>query len=111
MSGQEVYKFAVRSLSESITQAAEKAGIAVSDLHFIIPHQANARIVDAAARRLKVDPAVMIQRMPEFGNTSSASIPICLDEMIRDGRLRRGDKVAVSGFGGGLTYGAAIFIY
>jgi 3-oxoacyl-[acyl-carrier-protein] synthase-3 len=111
MSGQEVYKFAVRSLSESITQAAEKAGIAVSDLHFIIPHQANARIVDAAARRLKVDPAVMIQRMQEFGNTSSASIPICLDEMIRDGRLRRGDKVAVSGFGGGLTYGAAIFIY
>jgi 3-oxoacyl-[acyl-carrier-protein] synthase-3 len=111
MSGQDVYKFAVRSMTDSILQAAEKAGISLDELHFIVPHQANSRIVDAAARRLKVDPAVMIQRMQDFGNTSSASIPICLDEMIRDGRLKRGDKVAISGFGGGLTYGAAIFVY
>jgi len=60
---------------------------------------------------MKVDPAIMIQRMQDFGNTSSASIPICLDEMIRDGKLKRGDKVAICGFGGGLTYGAAIFVY
>jgi 3-oxoacyl-[acyl-carrier-protein] synthase-3 len=111
MSGQDVYKFAVRSMTDSILQAAEKAGISLDELHFIVPHQANSRIVDAAARRLKVDPAVMIQRMQDFGNTSSASIPICLDEMIRDGRLKRGDKVAISGFGGGLTYGAAIIVY
>ncbi|NCC76554.1 MAG: ketoacyl-ACP synthase III [Clostridia bacterium] len=111
MSGQEVYKFAVRSMTDSIIQAAEKANLSLDELHFIVPHQANSRIVEAATRRMKVDPAIMIQRMQDFGNTSSASIPICLDEMIRDGKLRRGDKVAISGFGGGLTYGAAIFIY
>lgn len=111
MSGQDVYKFAVRSMTDSIMKAAEKANVALSDLQFIVPHQANSRIVEAAAKRMKVDPTVLIQRMQDFGNTSSASIPICLDEMIRDGRLQRGDKVAVSGFGGGLTYGAAIFVY
>ena len=111
MSGQDVYKFAVRSMTDSIIQAADKANISLDELHFIVPHQANARIVDAATRRMKVDPAVMIQRMEDFGNTSSASIPICLDEMIRSGKLKRGDKVAISGFGGGLTYGAAIFVY
>ncbi|MDD2458830.1 MAG: ketoacyl-ACP synthase III [Eubacteriales bacterium] len=111
MAGQEVYKFAVRSMTDSIIQAAEKANISLDELHFIVPHQANSRIVEAATKRMKVDPAIMIQRMQDFGNTSSASIPICLDEMIRDGKLKRGDKVAISGFGGGLTYGAAIFIY
>ncbi len=111
MVGQEVYKFAVRAMTDSIIKAADKAQIALSDLRFIIPHQANSRIVEAAARRMKVDAHQMISRMAEFGNTSSASIPICLDELIRSGRLQRGEKVAVSGFGGGLTYGAAIFVY
>ncbi len=111
MAGQDVYKFAVRSMTDSIMQAAEKASISLDELHFIVPHQANSRIVEAATRRMKVDPAIMIQRMQDFGNTSSASIPICLDEMIRNGKLKRGDKVAISGFGGGLTYGAAIFVY
>ncbi|MDD2533889.1 MAG: ketoacyl-ACP synthase III [Eubacteriales bacterium] len=111
MAGQDVYKFAVRSMSDSIMKAAEKANIGMDELHYIVPHQANSRIVEAAARRMKVDPAILIQRMQDFGNTSSASIPICLDEMIREGKLKRGDKVAISGFGGGLTYGAAIFVY
>lgn len=111
MAGQDVYKFAVRTMTDSIMQAAEKASISLDELHFIVPHQANSRIVEAATRRMKVDPAIMIQRMQDFGNTSSASIPICLDEMIRNGKLKRGDKVAISGFGGGLTYGAAIFVY
>jgi len=90
-------------MSDSIIQAAEKANISLDELHYIVPHQANSRIVEAATRRMKVDPAIMIQRMQDFGNTSSASIPICLDEMIRDGKLKRGDKVAICGFGGGLT--------
>ncbi len=111
MEGQEVFKFAVRVLSDSILAAAEKANVDLSELRYIIPHQANSRIVDAAARRMKADPAQMISRMSDFGNTSSASIPICLDELIRTGRLVRGEKVAICGFGGGLTYGAAIFIY
>lgn len=111
MDGQEVFKFAVRVLSESIMATMEKAGVKMSDLDFIIPHQANSRIIDAATRRLKAKPQQMIYRMVDFGNTSSASIPICLDELIRSGQLKRGQKVAVSGFGGGLTYGAAIFVY
>lgn len=111
MEGSEVYKFAVRSMTDSIMHAAEIAGIDLSELRFIIPHQANQRIVDAAARRMKADPKQMIARMSDFGNTSSASIPICLDELIRSGQLKRGEKVAISGFGGGLTYGAAIFVY
>ena len=111
MEGQEVFKFAVRVLSDSIIAAIEKAQVDLSELRYIIPHQANLRIVDAAARRLKADPAQMITRMADFGNTSSASIPICLDELIRSGRLVRGEKVAIAGFGGGLTYGAAIFTY
>ncbi len=109
--GQEVFKFAVRVLSESVLTVAEKAGVDLTELRYIIPHQANARIVDAAARRLKADPEQMISRMVDFGNTSSASIPICLDELIRSGRLARGEKLAICGFGGGLTYGAAILQY
>lgn len=111
MNGHEVYKFAVRALTDSILKAADRANLELSDLRYIIPHQANARIVDAAARRMKVKKEQVIYRMENFGNTSSASIPICLDELIEAGKLERGDKVAISGFGGGLTYGAAIFSY
>ena len=111
MDGQEVFKFAVRVLSDSVLEAASQAGVDLSELRYIIPHQANSRIVEAAARRMKASPEQMISRMVDFGNTSSASIPICLDELIRSGRLQRGEKVAICGFGAGLTYGAAIFIY
>jgi 3-oxoacyl-[acyl-carrier-protein] synthase III len=111
MDGQEVFKFAVRVMTDSLNMAFEKAGVSLSDVRYIIPHQANSRIVEAATRRLKAQPSQMISRMSDFGNTSSASIPICLDELIKEGRLDRGDKVAVCGFGGGLTYGAAIFVY
>jgi 3-oxoacyl-[acyl-carrier-protein] synthase-3 len=89
MEGQDVYKFAVRVLADSILAVVEKAGIGLNDLRYIIPHQANSRIVVAAARRMKADPAQMISRMAAFGNTSSASIPICLDELVRSGRLVR----------------------
>lgn len=111
MNGQEVFRFAVRALSDSVTIAAEKAGLSADDIDWIVPHQANSRIMDAAVRRLQVDPEKVISRMRDLGNTSSASIPICLDELVRDGRLKRGQMVAVTGFGGGLTYGAAIFRY
>ncbi|MBP8989006.1 MAG: ketoacyl-ACP synthase III [Clostridia bacterium] len=111
MEGQEVFKFAVHVLTESVLEAATKANVDLSELRYIIPHQANARIVEAAARRMKADPSQIISRVADFGNTSSASIPICLDELIREGRLQRGEKVALCGFGAGLTYGAAIFIY
>ena len=111
MNGQEVFRFAVRALSDSVMTAAEKAGISLNDIDWIVPHQANSRIMDAAIRRMQVAPEKVISRMRDLGNTSSASIPICLDELVRDGRLKRGQTVAIAGFGGGLTYGAAIFRY
>ncbi len=111
MDGQEVFKFAVRVLAESLLEVAGQAGVALKDLSFIIPHQANTRIVEAAARRMKVDPALMVSRIADFGNTSSASIPICLDDLVRSGRMKRGDTVALCGFGAGLTYGASVFVY
>lgn len=111
MNGQEVYRFAIRALAESVEAAAAAAGMEVSDLDWIVPHQANLRILDAASRRLKVDQQKIVSRIRDLGNTSSASIPVCLDEMIRDGRLQRGQTVAITGFGGGLTYGCIIFRY
>ncbi len=111
MNGQEVFRFAVRALAESVESAAAAAGIAVADIDWIIPHQANLRILDAAIRRLQVEPQKVVSRIRDLGNTSSASIPVCLDELVRDGRLQRGQTVAVAGFGGGLTYGGAIFRY
>ena len=111
MEGQEVYKFAVRVLTDSVLTVLDKAQITLDDVRYIIPHQANSRIIEASARRLKARPEQMVSRISAFGNTSSASIPICLDELIESGRLERGDKVVVCGFGGGLTYGAALFIY
>lgn len=111
MNGQDVFRFAVRALSDSVKIAAEKAGLTIQDIDWIVPHQANARIMEAAVRRMQVNPEKVISRMRDLGNTSSASIPICLDELIRDGRLKKGQVVAIAGFGGGLTYGAAIFRY
>jgi len=111
MEGQEVYKFAVRVMTESVQSVLEQAGVDISELRYIIPHQANSRIVEASARRLKARPEQMVNRISSFGNTSSASIPICLDELIREGKLNRGDKIAVCGFGGGLTYAAALLTY
>lgn len=111
MNGQDVFKFAVRVLADSVIDALKKAQVEMTDVRYIIPHQANIRIVDAAARRMKADPQQIISRMVDFGNTSSASIPICLDELIRSGQLQRGEKVVLCGFGAGLTYGAAVFVY
>lgn len=111
MDGNEVYKFAVNAMTDSIVAAVEKAGVSLKDIKYIIPHQANSRIVDASARRLKVKSEQMISRVSDYGNTSSASIPICLDEIIKDNKLERGDLIAICGFGAGLTYGAAIIRY
>ncbi len=111
MQGQEVFKFAVRVLADSVLEAAQKASVDINQLRYIIPHQANSRIVDAAVRRMGADPEQVVSRLAVFGNTSSASIPICFDELVRSGQLQRGEKVAVCGFGAGLTYGAAILVY
>ena len=108
MAGREVYRFATKALAESVEKACEKAGLAVNRLDLIVPHQANIRIVKTAADRLGGDMDKMYVNLDRFGNTSCASIPICLDELNRSGKLRRGMKIAIAGFGAGLTCGAVV---
>jgi 3-oxoacyl-[acyl-carrier-protein] synthase-3 len=111
MQGREVYKFAVEALPKAVENAASEAGWSVGDIDLIVPHQANARIVQAAARRLCVDDSVMVDRIADLGNTSSATVPIVLDQLMKEGKLERGMKLVVAGFGGGLCYGAVALIY
>ena len=108
MAGSEVFKFAVRIMGETALKALEKAGLAIEDVDFLIPHQANTRIVDAAVKRLNIDPRKVIINLDKYGNMSSASIPVALDEAARAGRFKSGDIVVMVGFGGGLTWGATV---
>lgn len=108
MDGQAVFKFAVKKVPEVVTEVLEKNQIAKEEIDWYILHQANRRIVEAAAKRLGEPIEKFPMNMQEYGNTSSASIPILLDEMKRDGRLQAGQKIVMAGFGAGLTWGAAI---
>jgi 3-oxoacyl-[acyl-carrier-protein] synthase-3 len=109
MNGQEVYRFAVKRVPEVIEKALFRAAIGVDDLDWLLLHQANQRILDAVAHRLKIPDRKVISNLADYGNTSAASIPIALDEAVRDGTIKPGDTIAASGFGAGLTWGAAIF--
>ncbi|MGF1536791.1 MAG: beta-ketoacyl-ACP synthase 3 [Elainellaceae cyanobacterium] len=109
MNGQEVYRFAVRQVPEVIEKAAYRAGIALGDIDWLLLHQANQRILDAVAKRLKIPNERVISNMAAHGNTSAASIPLALDECVRQGRVQPGDIIAAAGFGAGLTWGATIF--
>lgn len=109
--GKEVYKFATSILPMAVKKAAEKSGIAIDDIDFFIPHQANIRIIETAAKKLKVSMDKFIVNISEYANTSSASIPLAFDEAVRSGKIKRGDKICFVGFGAGLTYGAVIFEY
>jgi 3-oxoacyl-[acyl-carrier-protein] synthase-3 len=108
MNGSEVFKFAARVIGESITQALDLAGLSIKDLALIVPHQANARILQAAARSLKLDDSLFMSNLDRYGNTSAASIPIALCEAIQQGRIKEDDYVAFVGFGGGLTWASMI---
>lgn len=109
--GREVYKFATKALPNAITKAAEKIGFDLNDLDVIIPHQANVRIIEIAAKNLGISMDKFIVNLDKHANTSSASIPIALDESVRAGKIKRGDKVGLVGFGAGLTFGSVIFEY
>ncbi len=109
--GKEVYKFATSTLPMAAEKAAERAGISIEDIDFFVPHQANIRIIETAAKKLKVSMDKFIVNISEYANTSSASIPLAFDEAVRDGRIKRGDKICFVGFGAGLTYGAVVFEY
>ncbi|MCR3922231.1 MAG: ketoacyl-ACP synthase III [Firmicutes bacterium] len=111
MCGNETFKFAVRVMGEVTQQALEAAGCSKDDLDFLVPHQANLRIIESARKRFNLPEDRVVINIDRYGNMSSASIPVALDEAITSGRLQRGDLVALVGFGAGLTWGAAIVRY
>jgi len=108
MEGSEVFKFAVRVMPEAALEALRRAGVAAEDVGLFIPHQANIRIIDAAAKRLGLTEDRVFRNVERYGNTSAASIPIALDEAITAGRVQDGDIIVLVGFGGGLTWAAGV---
>jgi 3-oxoacyl-[acyl-carrier-protein] synthase-3 len=108
MRGRELFKVAVRGMEESLRFVLGEAGITPEDLDLVIPHQANQRIIDAMRERLGIPPDKVILNIDRYGNTSSASIPISLDEVVRSGRLKPGANVGFVAFGGGVTWGASV---
>ena len=108
MDGQEVFKFAVKKVPECISQVLEDTGYTTGDIDHFIIHQANYRIIESIAKRLKVDIEKFPVNMEHYGNTSGASVPIILDELNRAGKLKFGERIVLSGFGSGLTCGALI---
>ena len=108
MDGQAVFKFAVRVLDEVARETLDLCGMQPADVDWLIPHQANVRILEATAKRLGIDPAHVIVTVDRHANTSAASIPLALDLGVRDGRIRKGQKVLLEGVGGGFTWGAVM---
>ena len=111
MKGNEVFKRAVGVLSSLVTDTLEEAGVSYEDLDFLVPHQANLRIIAATARKLKMDMSQVIVTLDKQGNTSAASVPLALDEGVRSGRIKRGDMLLLESFGGGFVWGSALVRY
>ena len=108
MDGQAVFKLAVGVLEQAARNVLERAGRPPESLHWLVPHQANIRIMMATAKKLKLAPDRLVATVAEHGNTSAASVPLALDVAVRDGRIRRGDSVMLEGVGGGFTWGAVL---
>lgn len=106
MGGNEVFKFAVRIMASASLEVIEKAGWTKDELDYLVPHQANIRIINSAGKKLKLPPEQVHVNLDKFGNTSAGSVPIALDEAVRTGKIKSGDKVVLVAFGGGLTWGA-----
>lgn len=111
MKGNEVFKVAVRTLGRIVDETLDANGMEKADLDWLIPHQANQRIIAATARKLGMPEERVILTVDRHGNTSAASVPLALDEAVRDGRIKRGDHVLLEAFGGGFTWGAALVRY
>ncbi len=108
MDGQNVFKFAVSVLVQMAGECCRVAGIALDDIDWLVPHQANIRIIEATAKKLKLSMDKVIVTVDQHGNTSAASIPLALDTAVRDGRIKRGQKVLLEGIGGGFAWGAVL---
>ena len=111
MNGQEVYRFATRQVPACIQKALSKANLSVDDIDTFVLHQANVRIIESVANRLKVDISKFPMNLERVGNMSSATIPVLLDELNREGKIKAGDRLVLSGFGAGLTYGASVLVW
>ncbi len=108
MKGQEVFRHAVVNLASVLTEVMELAGLAPTEIDWLIPHQANARILDATARKLKLSPEKVVMTVDRHANTSAASVPLALDLATRDGRIKPGDLLVLEAMGGGFTWGACV---
>ncbi len=108
MDGREVYKFAIKAIPDAVNALLEKTDLKVEDIDFYIPHQANQRIIETAADKLGVPMEKFFLNIQKYGNTSGASIPLALCEAVEEGKIKKGDKVCLVGFGSGLTYGCIL---
>jgi len=108
MDGQAVFKFAVRVLAETATECCELAGIPAAEVDWVVPHQANIRIIESLAKKVGLPMDKFVVTVNQHGNTSAASIPLALDAAVRDGRVQRGQKILLEGIGGGFTWGAVL---
>ncbi len=111
MAGPDVFKWAVKTMEEASLEALRRAGLTLADVDLVIPHQANIRIIEAAAQRLGISRDKFVVNIDRYGNTSTASIPMALDEAVRGGRVGEGDTLLLVGFGGGVTWGAAVIVW
>ncbi len=110
MKGREVFRHAVVNLAAVLGEVLEAAGLTTADVDWVVPHQANARIIDATARKLGLDPARVVMTVDQHANTSAASVPLALDVAVKDGRIKPGDTVVLEAMGGGFTWGAAVLV-
>jgi len=111
MSGNEVYKIAVNRLSDLAEETLKDCNMTSDDLAWMIPHQANIRIISAVAKRIKLPMSKVILTIEKHGNTSAASIPLALDVAVRDGRIKKGDNLLFEGIGGGFSWGSLLVEY
>ena len=109
MNGQEVFKFAVRTVPDTLGKSLAKAGVTSEEIDHLVLHQANQRIIDGAAKKLKLSDEKVVSNIEKYGNTSAGSVPIAMAEAVAEGRIKRGDVVATAGFGAGLTWASAVF--
>ncbi|HEX8240704.1 MAG TPA: beta-ketoacyl-ACP synthase III [Allosphingosinicella sp.] len=111
MKGKEVFRHAVVNLAAVLNETLDAAGHSADEVDWVVPHQANKRILDATAKKLGLDPARIVITVDQHANTSAASVPLALDTAVRDGRIKRGDLIVLEAMGGGFTWGAAVVRY
>jgi 3-oxoacyl-[acyl-carrier-protein] synthase-3 len=111
MKGNEVFKMAVNTLGRIVDETLEANQLEKGDVDWLVPHQANTRIIGATAKKLKMDMDHVVMTVGEHGNTSGASVPLALDTAVRDGRIQRGETLLLEAFGGGFTWGSALIKY